>query len=59
MNYGNEGQVLGDDEMTNTNCTNREEAPGDADVVMLDVIIPDIVTPGAVSRLRYHSRACQ
>jgi hypothetical protein len=38
MNYGNEEQVLGDDEMTNSAGTDREEAPCDGDVVTPSVV---------------------
>jgi hypothetical protein len=44
MNYVNEEQVFGDNEMTNIDGTNYKEAPCDADAVMLDVVNPDVVT---------------
>jgi hypothetical protein len=34
MNYGNEEQVLGNDEMTDSDGTDHEEAPCDGNVVM-------------------------
>jgi hypothetical protein len=34
MNYGNEEQVLGDDDMTNNDGTDHEEAPCNGNVVM-------------------------
>jgi hypothetical protein len=37
MNYGDEELVLGNDEMTDTDGTDREEAPCNGDVVMLSV----------------------
>lgn len=43
MNCGNEEHVLRDDEMTDIDGTNHEEAPSDADVVMLGVITSSVV----------------
>jgi hypothetical protein len=51
MNCGNEEHVLRDDEMTNTDGADHEEAPSDADVVMLGV-----VTSSVVLTSRCHSR---
>jgi hypothetical protein len=45
MNYGNEKQELGDDEMTNFNSIVCKEAPCDVDVAMLGVVIPNAVIP--------------
>jgi hypothetical protein len=48
MNYNNVEQVLEDNEMMDTDGTNCKEAPCDADIVMLDVVIPNIGIPGVV-----------
>jgi hypothetical protein len=57
MNYGNEEQVLGNNEMTDIDDTYHEEAPCNIDVVMPGVVILDIGTPSVVVRSKYHSRA--
>jgi hypothetical protein len=41
-NYGDEEQVLGDDEMTDSATTDREEAPCDGDVVMRGVVTSNV-----------------
>jgi hypothetical protein len=41
-NYGDEEQVLGDDEMTDSAGTDREEAPCDGDVVMRGVATSNV-----------------
>jgi hypothetical protein len=57
VNYGDEDQVLGDDEMKDIDGTYREEAPCDGNVVMLSVVTLDVGTPSVVLRPRRHSRA--
>jgi hypothetical protein len=41
-NYGDERQVLGDNEMTDGAGTNRKEAPCDGDVVMRGVVTSNV-----------------
>jgi hypothetical protein len=57
MNYGDEELVLGNDEMTDTDGTDREEAPCNGDVVMLSVDTSNVGIPCVVLRLRCQSMA--
>jgi hypothetical protein len=57
MNFGNEEQVLGDNEMIDSDSTDREEAPCDCDAVKLDVVTSNVGTPSVNLRPRRHSRA--
>jgi hypothetical protein len=59
MNYGNEEQVLGDDEMTNINNKSHDEASCNADVVKLGVVTAEVVTSGVILRSRRYSRTSQ
>jgi hypothetical protein len=58
-NYGDEEQVLGDDEMTDGDGTDREETPCDGNVVMPGVVTSNIETPSVNLRPRRCSRASQ
>jgi hypothetical protein len=51
--------VLGNYEITDTHGTDHEEAPCNANVVILGIITPDVVTPSVVLRSRRHYRASQ
>jgi hypothetical protein len=57
MNYGNEEQVLENDEMTNNDGTDWKEAPCDGNVVMPGVFISNVGTSSANLRPRRRSRA--
>jgi hypothetical protein len=46
-NYGDEEQVLGNDEMTDGAGTDREEAPCDGDVVMRGVVTSNVGSTSA------------
>jgi hypothetical protein len=59
MNYGNDEQVLGDDEMTDGDGTIRKEAPCNGDVVMLGVVTSNVGTLSVNLRPRHRSRAFQ
>jgi hypothetical protein len=59
MNYGDEEQVLGDDEMMDGTSTDREEAPCDGDVVMVGVITSNVGIPSINLRPRHYNRASQ
>jgi hypothetical protein len=59
MNYGNEEQVLKDDEMMNIDGTYHGEAACDGNVVMLNVNISDVFILGVVRSSRCHRRASQ
>jgi hypothetical protein len=59
MNYGDEDQVLGNDEMTDGDGTDREEAPYYGDVVMLGVVTSNVGTSSINLRPRRRSRASQ
>lgn len=48
MNYNSVEQVLEDNEMMDNNGTNCKEAPCDADIVMLDVVTPNIGIPNII-----------
>jgi hypothetical protein len=56
MNYSDDEQVLGDDEMTNSYGIDREEAPCDGDVVMPGVVTLNVSIPSVILRSRCHSR---
>jgi hypothetical protein len=59
MNYGDEEHVLGNDEMTNSDGTDREEAPCASNVVMPSVVISNVGTPSINLRPSRRSRASQ
>ena len=59
MNYGNEEQVLGDDEMMDGKSTDHEETPYDGDVIMPCIITSNVGTPSVNLRPRRCSRASQ
>jgi hypothetical protein len=55
-NYGDEEQVLGDDEMTDGTSTDREEAPCDGDVVMRGVATSNVGSTSVNLRPRRRNR---
>jgi hypothetical protein len=55
-NYGDEEQVLGDDEMTDGADINREEAPCDGDVVMRGVATSNVGSTSINLRPRRRNR---
>jgi hypothetical protein len=56
MNYGDEEQLLGDDEMTDGAGTDREEAPCDGDVVMRGVVTSNVGSTSVNLRPRRRNR---
>jgi hypothetical protein len=56
MNYGDEEQVLGDDEMTDGVNTDREEALCNGDVVVRGVVISNVKSTSVNMRPRRHNR---
>ena len=59
MNYGDEDEVLGNDEIMDGDGTHYEEAPYDGDVVIPGVVTSNIGTPSINLRPRHRSRAFQ
>jgi hypothetical protein len=59
MNYGNEEQVLGDDEMTVSDGTHCREPPCDGDVIMPGVVTSNVGTPSINLKPRHCSMAFQ
>ena len=59
MNYCDEKQVLGEDEMMDGASTDHEEAPYDGDVVMPGVIASNAGIPSVNLRPRHCNRASQ
>jgi hypothetical protein len=59
MNYGEEEQVLGNDEMTDGASTDHEEAPCDGNVVMPCVVTSNVGTTSVNPRPTRHSRPSQ
>jgi hypothetical protein len=55
-NYGDKEQVLGDDEMTDSAGTNREEAPCDGNVVMRGVVTSNVGSTSVNLRPRRRNR---
>jgi hypothetical protein len=55
-NYGDEEQVLGDDEMTDGAGTDREEAPCDGDVVMRGIATSNVGSTSVNLRPRRRNR---
>jgi hypothetical protein len=55
-NYGDERQVLGDDEMMKGAGTDHEEAPCDGDVVMRGVVTSNVGSISVNLRPRRHNR---
>jgi hypothetical protein len=55
-NYGDEEQVLGDNEMTDGASTDREEAPCDGDVIMRGVATSNVGSTSVNLRPRRRNR---
>jgi hypothetical protein len=55
-NYGDEEQVLGDDEMMDGAGTDHEEAPYDGNVVMRGVVISNVGSTSVNLRPRRRNR---
>jgi hypothetical protein len=59
VNYGHEKQVLGDNEITQSDGTNHEEAPCDGDVIMPSVVTLDVGTLCIILKFKQHNRTSQ
>jgi hypothetical protein len=59
MKYGNEKQVLGDDEVTDDDGTGHEKALCDGNVIMPGVVTSNVGIPTVNLRPRHRSRSSQ